>query len=805
MRSFRGVLMDGDSIAVVNSQVSDIHYDGFDSQAVGGSGGQGPYKIVNNVLEAAGENIMFGGARPTGSTLSSDIEIRDNYVRKPVEWEQNTPRWDGSKWTIKNLLEIKSGRRILVENNVFDNNWLHAQNGHAVLLTVATSQSGCQAVVDDITFRGNIIRNTHSGFGLLGRDGGAPNDSCRGELKRLLVEDNLVIHRNDPQAVHTSWSTAGAIEDVVFKNNTFGWSGPVRFGFFFSSSIPNGLRFGMYNNIMARQPLGDSMAWGSMTLNKYFGQPLPIAERYKGNFMYLQGTDTIDPRTPRIEGNIESSIIPFINPSAGNFRLRPGFTGGANIDALELMSNNVTRVGATSDVNKLSKNEGTSSEADGLDVSIQPLTLSAQETANISASSNGQPIAVRWEVEDNLGTITGESRYTAPSLVPSTRLVRLCAYPTQGNHAPSCGTVLLRAKPRVVVTPNASSVAGGQSLQLKAAITEATATISWRVEPQVGSIDATGRYTAPAAIESMQVVRVIASTNTISSTEGVAELTLHPPSLSLSVTSAKLASGQQLPIRATAVGTLDPRVEWTFAPAIGTLVQSGTYYTYQAPARIETRQEVRITAKLTANAQVTAQAVVTLEPVSISVTPQTRSLQFGESVLLWPAVTGTYNSGYTWTVSPAIGSFVKNPNTLLYTYNTAPAGTPDQRVTLTVSSLADPSKTAQVTLTLIPPRVNVVASSSLNVLAGQSRVLTATVYDTMPAFRTYTWNVKAFQKVSRAGTEELVEVPLIGTFDPISGRFSAPSRIDTQTLVQVTATSSADPRQSASLTLTLLP
>jgi hypothetical protein len=44
----------------------------------------GTYKIVNNFLEAAGENILWGGA--PGSTVPTDIEIRRNHMFKPLNW-----------------------------------------------------------------------------------------------------------------------------------------------------------------------------------------------------------------------------------------------------------------------------------------------------------------------------------------------------------------------------------------------------------------------------------------------------------------------------------------------------------------------------------------------------------------------------------------------------------------------------------------------------------------------------------------------------------------------------------------------
>ena len=57
--------------AVIDSYLSEAHVVGFDSQAICGVNGPGPFKIVNNYLEGSGENVMFGGADPRRSTSTA--------------------------------------------------------------------------------------------------------------------------------------------------------------------------------------------------------------------------------------------------------------------------------------------------------------------------------------------------------------------------------------------------------------------------------------------------------------------------------------------------------------------------------------------------------------------------------------------------------------------------------------------------------------------------------------------------------------------------------------------------------------
>ncbi len=47
-----------------------------------------PFKIVNNYLEGAGENVLFGGPIPRSRIwFRPDIEIRRNHIAKPLTWK----------------------------------------------------------------------------------------------------------------------------------------------------------------------------------------------------------------------------------------------------------------------------------------------------------------------------------------------------------------------------------------------------------------------------------------------------------------------------------------------------------------------------------------------------------------------------------------------------------------------------------------------------------------------------------------------------------------------------------------------
>jgi hypothetical protein len=163
-------------VGIVDSFFTDFHCIAMhgsctDSQAVNGGSGDhpgGPYKIVNNFLEAAAENILFGGAPATISP--ADIEIRHNHLFKPILWKPGEPAFigaaDGSPFIVKNCLELKNAQRVLIEGNILENTWGgFTQAGFAILLMPTNQGGNCPACrVTDITLRYNKI--IHSGGAL---------------------------------------------------------------------------------------------------------------------------------------------------------------------------------------------------------------------------------------------------------------------------------------------------------------------------------------------------------------------------------------------------------------------------------------------------------------------------------------------------------------------------------------------------------------------------------------------------------------------------------------------------------------
>jgi len=350
----KGIAIHGNHIAVIDSYLSDFKDAGAEANALWGSNGAGPIKIVNNYLEGAGENVMFGGAEPRiPDQLPSDIEIRRNHFSKPFSWKQGHPSYAGTPWLVKNLIEFKLGRRVLIDGNVFENSWPHAQAGYAVMITPRNENGGAPwSAVQDLTFTNNIVRRTASGMAISGRDGRHPSQ----HTQRVLIANNLF------EDIGGSIGGDGrlflltnGIADLSIERNTAFQTGP----FLAADGLPPQVGFLYRNNIT---PNGSYGVWGSgvgvgdAALRTYFPGAVFTRNVIFGPWPSSGGV------TPSHYAGQPENFFPaginqvgFVNQAAGDYRLslaspyRKAAGGGkdlgADIDAIRLVTAGVVSKG----------------------------------------------------------------------------------------------------------------------------------------------------------------------------------------------------------------------------------------------------------------------------------------------------------------------------------------------------------------------------------------------------------------------------------------------------------------------------
>jgi hypothetical protein len=214
----RGVHLGGSTyVSIVDSFFTDFHCVSMtgscgDSQAiVGGLGSNpmGPYQIVDNFLEAAGENILFGGG--TATLTPADIEIRRNHMFKPLAWMKGQSGYvggaNGNPFVVKNLCELKNAQRVLLDGNIMEYSWGgFSQVGFGILLTPRNQPDGnggnlcpnCQ--VTDITVRNGTISHVGAGMQIANPLDGAAAALAgeRYSIHDLIIDDIDGVKYNGP-------------------------------------------------------------------------------------------------------------------------------------------------------------------------------------------------------------------------------------------------------------------------------------------------------------------------------------------------------------------------------------------------------------------------------------------------------------------------------------------------------------------------------------------------------------------------------------------------------------------------------
>jgi hypothetical protein len=158
------------------------------------------------------------------------------------------------------------------------------------------------------------------------------------------------------------------------------------------------------------------------------------------------------------------------------------------------------------------------------------------------------------------------------------------------------------------------------------------------------------------------------------------------------------------------------------------------------------------------------------------------SLQPSQNQAFTATVSGTSNTAVTWSLNPPLGNLASGATTALYV---APSTAPTtQSVTITATSIADPSKIATAAITLLEAITVSLSPSTVSLAPSGTQQFTPTVLGTSNT--AVTWSIN----------------PSVGTISS-TGLYTAPSSILTSQTVTVTAQSVADPTESASAPVSL--
>ena len=506
----RAVAANATHVEIRDSHISDIKAAGQDTQAICAWNSPGPFTIENNYLEAAAENVLFGGSDPHIANLVADgIVIRRNLFSRPMAWMQpiiDAPggvtaaaegggtlaagtyayrvtarrgvgqtnigrssvstevsatvgadgavriRWNavpnatdyrvygrtsgtqalswtvtgtefldtggggtaeavpttaGTMWTVKNLFELKNARNVLVDANIFQNHWKHAQAGYAIVYTPRNSGGTCTwCMVENVTFQRNIVRNVAAGINILGYDNTGPS----GQASNLIFRQNLFYDVKKSLGGNAWFMIIGdEPRDITIENNTFDSDGTTVVNVYGGTSADprEVLGFSMSNNA-ARH--------GSYGMNgSYFTFGLGILNNYYPGYVfsanYLAGASASRyPAGTLVTGLFQDQ---FTNPAARDYSVRPGTPlHGAGTDGKDVGVDFAALMTAVAGVESGISGAGPQPPTAGFTFACDGLTCSFTDA---SADVDGTLAAWNWNFADGSTSTLTNPPHTFPA------------------------------------------------------------------------------------------------------------------------------------------------------------------------------------------------------------------------------------------------------------------------------------------------------------------------------------------------------------------------------------------------------
>lgn len=229
-----------------------------------------------------------------------------------------TPPTQGKRWNVKNLLELKNARRVLVDGNIFEHSWAASQKGYAILLT-PRNQGGTApwSVVRDITLTNNVIQHVAGGIDILGTDYEYPSQ----RTTSILIRNNLVYDVSSTWGAEHFLLMTGAPLGVTVDHNTIHQEKLMVLAD--GDPIPS---FVLTNNIAPHNQygiFGSGAGFGNNALAAYFPDAIVRRNAIGGANPSLYPPDNFYP-------DMATFNAQFVDVDANDFRLVTGsiFNGG---------------------------------------------------------------------------------------------------------------------------------------------------------------------------------------------------------------------------------------------------------------------------------------------------------------------------------------------------------------------------------------------------------------------------------------------------------------------------------------------
>jgi hypothetical protein len=275
----------------------------------------------------ATEYLVYGRSpgNPTGYWVVNAPVLVENGSSPDAAGSPDPP----TLWQVKNLLELKNGRRVQIDHNFFANNWTQAQIGIAILFTTRAEYGLCTwCVIEDVTFEYNVVRRVGGGFNILGMDDLSPSS---------LQANNIRIRHNEVSDFGYEYGGNGYFmllqgnpRDVIVDHNTIVTpsgggivqvSGPPITGFVFTNNVAPHNSYGI---------IGEAMGPGTQTINAFFPGAVVRRNAIADGDPALYPADNFFPSGAAF-------LDHFQNAASSDFTLKPGTDwANAGTDGIDL-------------------------------------------------------------------------------------------------------------------------------------------------------------------------------------------------------------------------------------------------------------------------------------------------------------------------------------------------------------------------------------------------------------------------------------------------------------------------------------
>lgn len=416
-------------------------------------------------------------------------------------------------------------------------------------------------------------------------------------------------------------------------------------------------------------------------------------------------------------------------------------------------------------------------------VTVTPAVVSVligttrQFSAEVKNTSN---IAVTWSVAGitggnaTVGTITAQGIYTAPQILPAQVITSITATSSADARVSDSARVTIGSDISVVLSPSSASVELGAMKEFSVAINSAghfDTSIRWSLSgagclgESCGTVDSSGRYTAPRTLPSPADVTLTAQSVADPSkyASALAHMTSGFTVSMIGPTSVMTGSTAEFTARIEALAGSNPSgsISWQLTGSgcagagCGTILaspgpSSTSVAVFTAPAVAPIPNIVLISALPTADPSKATSKTISIIPmlpeIKVRLTPPNATLAVSHRQILNVQVTGTSNKSVAWQVngvpggntvvgqicvaasSPCQPVTISTDPTVDYL---APSSVPQPNpVTILATSQADSSQFASMPVTVLAHLVVGVSPPSVTVAPNTTQQFSATVQGT---------------------------------------------------------------------------